>query len=531
MAFVKVLVPRTSQPQDACGIDRSNPLTTDLVYSLAGWDAGKLITSSAYLNGVGVNGAEIGVVTSSYSAHPTLLRDLSSAQSSGQAARSYFVFFKRVSGATAAPAIFAEVTAGGYARNMFYYNGGWVWRTRDTLSGDTGSAKELLLTAPIAGAYEKRLFTHAVGRKTAYINGKIDAQTTTSVAAFTTTDAAGFSLNGAYLNDNINGYGSDSRIQLFVAWNRELSATEAKSLSDNPWQIFEPEEQWVWIPNAVTAGGDPTGTLSATESGTDTLAGSGQIVVQGSASATESGTDTAALAGHVVVTGALSAAESGVDTLAATGGAVVTIAGAVAVTEASVDALAVVGQVIVQGAVAATELGTDTLLANGSSQIITTGYASATEAADDTLQSTGSVLVQGLLDAAEAGGDTAYLAGQIYVIGAAAATESGADTFAAIGSGAGVAYWPTPDQVLAGVSYGPTGADYTGTATAGSYPTAADIAAAVRADLTAELAQLTKVSKLHGIGVDLVVTPTSRTAGPLSQTISTAGTTVTVSAT
>jgi len=155
--------------------------------------------------------------------------------------------------------------------------------------------------------------------------------------------------------------------------------------------------------------------------------------------------------------------------------------------EASVDAAAAAGQVIVQGSIAATETGTDTILANGSSQIITTGYASATEAADDTLQSTGSVLVQGLLDAAEAGGDTAYLAGQIYVIGAAAATESGADTFAAIGSGAGVAYWPTPDQVLAGVSYGPTGADYTGTATAGSYPTAADIAAAVLATLQATI--------------------------------------------
>jgi len=45
--------------------------------------------------------------------------------------------------------------------------------------------------------------------------------------------------------------------------------------------------------------------------------------------------------------------------------------------------------------------------------------------------------------------------------------------------GTGVTYWPLPSQVLAGVTYGPTGSEYTGTATAGSYPTAADIAAAV----------------------------------------------------
>ncbi len=58
----------------------------------------------------------------------------------------------------------------------------------------------------------------------------------------------------------------------------------------------------------------------------------------------------------------------------------------------------------------------------------------------------------------------------------------------------------------------------------------AAIAAAVRDNLAAELAQLTKVSKLHGIGVDLVVTPTSRTAGTVTQAITTAGETVTVSA-
>ena len=45
---------------------------------------------------------------------------------------------------------------------------------------------------------------------------------------------------------------------------------------------------------------------------------------------------------------------------------------------------------------------------------------------------------------------------------------------------------PLPAQVLLGVTYGPTGADYTGTATSGtSAPSAADIAAAVMAQLQA----------------------------------------------
>jgi hypothetical protein len=70
-----------------------------------------------------------------------------------------------------------------------------------------------------------------------------------------------------------------------------------------------------------------------------------------------------------------------------------------------------------------------------------------------------------------------------------------------------------------------------GISTSGSTgPTAAEIAAQVRTELAAELAQLTKVSKIHGVGVSLVVTPTSRTAGDVAQTVTTVGDTTTVSA-
>jgi hypothetical protein len=56
----------------------------------------------------------------------------------------------------------------------------------------------------------------------------------------------------------------------------------------------------------------------------------------------------------------------------------------------------------------------------------------------------------------------------------------------------------------------------------------AAMAAAVRAELTAELTQVTKVAKLHGVGAALVVTPTTRVAGSVSQTITTVDTTTTV---
>jgi hypothetical protein len=90
-----------------------------------------------------------------------------------------------------------------------------------------------------------------------------------------------------------------------------------------------------------------------------------------------------------------------------------------------------------------------------------------------------------------------------------------------------------------------------GIATSGSTgPTAADVAlevwnyinrtlttsasgataAEIRTELAPELAQITKVSKIHGVGVPLVYSPTSRVAGDLVQTFTTVGDTTTVSA-
>jgi hypothetical protein len=56
------------------------------------------------------------------------------------------------------------------------------------------------------------------------------------------------------------------------------------------------------------------------------------------------------------------------------------------------------------------------------------------------------------------------------------------------------------------------------------------MADAVRTELQAELLRIVELAQLHGmvVGTDLVVTPTSRTAGSVVQTIAVAGSTVTV---
>ena len=94
-----------------------------------------------------------------------------------------------------------------------------------------------------------------------------------------------------------------------------------------------------------------------------TLLKSGGGPVAGNLAATETGADTAALAGAVLVQGALAVTEAGADTLSAEG--VVRITGTLAATEAGADTFSAEGIVKVQGTLAATESGSDAFAADG----------------------------------------------------------------------------------------------------------------------------------------------------------------------
>lgn len=110
------------------------------------------------------------------------------------------------------------------------------------------------------------------------------------------------------------------------------------------------------------------GSLAATETGADTAAFAGKVIVRGTIAATESGVDIAAFAGDVLVQGALAASETGS------------------------DAAAIVGKVIVQGALAASESGVDVAQFTGSvSTSGITGTLAAVEAGDDVAAFAGTV--------------------------------------------------------------------------------------------------------------------------------------------
>lgn len=130
-----------------------------------------------------------------------------------------------------------------------------------------------------------------------------------------------------------------------------------------------------------------TGPLAATETGADTIAAAGRVVVSGSLAATD-GHDTFSGSASVIVAGPLYATEAGADVFAAGGAAVVTgNAGLVESAQADVfaslstvlisgsatlvedaDVFAVDGSVLVAGALVASEAGQDAF----SAQISTT---------------------------------------------------------------------------------------------------------------------------------------------------------------
>jgi hypothetical protein len=130
--------------------------------------------------------------------------------------------------------------------------------------------------------------------------------------------------------------------------------------------------------------------------------------------------------------------------------------------------------------------------------------------------------------------------------GQAAITDVRFGTVYASGTLTGVAYIPSASSVAFGVPVDNT----TGTATLtaadvraaigmasanldtqlAAIPTAAGNASAVRTELTPELTEITEVHAIHGLDIAnaLTVTPTSRTAGAITQAITGDGTTNTV---
>lgn len=152
-----------------------------------------------------------------------------------------------------------------------------------------------------------------------------------------------------------------------------------------------------------------TGSLAATETGSDSAAINGKVLIQGSLATTETGSDTASISGNVLVSGSLSATESGSDTAVINGN--VLVSGSLSATESGQDTASFNGFVSggdITGSLAATETGTDTASISG--KVFVSGSLAATESGQDAAEINGKIIVSGSLSAQETGQDTAEFA-------------------------------------------------------------------------------------------------------------------------
>lgn len=245
----------------------------------------------------------------------------------------------------------------------------------------------------------------------------------------------------------------DSLIQTSDAIQASAGASGNKTFTNgNPTSTAYMWAAWLVALKADPGGSGATGTLSATEAGSDTAALSGQIIVQGTLSVSESGSDTISSTGKVVVSGTLSVSETGSDTASGTGSLLVQgtlsvaesgsdtaalsgavpISGAIAATEPSSDTAYMPGGVLIAGAMAASEAGSDVAAFAGG--VVAQGDLTASEIGSDTFSGSGGSIASGDLDADEAGSDTAAASGAVLIKGAASASEGGPDALAATGS-------------------------------------------------------------------------------------------------
>jgi len=435
MAFVKVLVPRTSQPQDGgVGIDWNNPITNGLVDAVPASQLRTVVnrdpatTTGTMSDVVGQKGL---------ARNPGLTGTSGKDAYSGEwskinAPLTLFTLYQRRATSLATRVsgnLTTSVNGYGFAPNTTNFRA-IISRSgvNTILTGATTSNTLLKADAIVIGPTNAELWENGVRTVAPTAHGGM----ATPTGSFT------HGLENSASNCD------SMEIYLSVLWKRELSANELESLADNPWQIFEPEEQWIWIPDTASTGATASYTGTTDDSA---ISGSASSAASASASlTTDSSTVTSSASVSPFAFATLTTSDSAVSSSASVkplATAALTTADSTASSTAYVIPLASAG------------LTTDSATITGSA-------------------AAGSAIASGAITT-----DDAFVAALAQVSPLALmAVYTDSSVMAGSASVAG-AYWPTPAQVLLGVMYGPTGVEYTGTLTGGTGPTAEDIAAAV----------------------------------------------------
>lgn len=248
MAWVETRITRTSQPQDACGLNTSHPLFSKINLAwtpksqifVAG-QSGKSVQSSAaspvvsagtrgVFENQGQNGIEIPV-------------------SRVQANNGFSVLYI---GGHSSPdwSVCLETSSGAFRR----WAGLYTLMTpsgRRTVSSSSIPAGAVVV-AGMLNIDTYRMVVNGASVVNRDLSGGDSIGPNRPAQVFQST--AGDRSSATYWN---------SPSALLVGFDTYLSEADVKSLSDNPWQIFEPEIARIWVDDYVSAGGGATYTLTA----------------------------------------------------------------------------------------------------------------------------------------------------------------------------------------------------------------------------------------------------------------------------
>jgi len=236
---------RKYQPQDAVGIDWSNPLTQGLraLVNAAGAprDAvtGRLLVNSG-MTLTPYRGGSVYAATVAATTRIELPFDLA-----GPAASIHVIAARDASatGASAAnprsvAALFSDSTSG--ADPVFW-------------EGNLGNS-----FGAVGDVNKPRFGTNAVGIGTIYRDGvalsgnnpATTALTNGQMYAMSFVASSGVTPSGTgklLIFNARNLFTTDGRLQFFGLWDRALTAAEVRHLNENPWQLFAPRRIWVSV--------------------------------------------------------------------------------------------------------------------------------------------------------------------------------------------------------------------------------------------------------------------------------------------
>jgi len=246
MAWVERRVTRTSQPQDGCGLDKSHPLFSNVLVAYNGSNPVEIVSGQNLTlqagsvrlpnpMGVGLNGST--TVSGAYCTQAKLPNTEASIFWAGDAAETSTsqasLFGITHNSTNANPYVCIElkrVSTSGFTLT-FGYNG--------ISYGYTNFATAIFGPITLSGSV-------ASGAQNLYLGGALVAQTSTGYTNLASSPTARFEVN-----DSLNSRKSGSTCAVGYVFDIALSAQWHKSLSDNPWQIFEPQVEYVWVDDVI----------------------------------------------------------------------------------------------------------------------------------------------------------------------------------------------------------------------------------------------------------------------------------------